>query len=150
MILKRSLARILRLRSLLEDVSRTELEVRARELKRIEQACKRSEETGRAMRQRIFSNPAERQNGDWLEAQALTEWTAWETSLLEKVRQKKMVELDTARTAYRERRKESGQVRTVMEARMSVASIEQGRREQRELDDWFGLRKRHDAANGSA
>jgi hypothetical protein len=41
-----------------------------------------------------------------------------------------------------ERRKEYRQVKSVIEARTAELAMEQTRREQRELDDWFGQRSR--------
>jgi hypothetical protein len=137
------------LRTLLEDVCRVELEARLQELAQVEGALTRSQETGRAMRQRSFSSIGQAQNADRLEAEAVGEWVRWERGIFEKARHNKMVEVNTAKTAYLERRKESRQVGSVIEARASATAIERSRREQREIDDWFAqrIRSNHDTGN---
>lgn len=134
------------MRSLLEDVSRVELEARLQELTRIESAILRSQETERAMRAQNFSDLAGERHSDRLNIGPLCEWMAWERRVYEKTRQRKEVATDAARAVYLERRKECGQVKSVIEARMSVAAVERSRREQRELDDWFSRRSRSSGA----
>lgn len=147
--MERSLTRVLRLRALLEDVSRIELEAQLQELTRIEGALAESEKAGTAMRQRIFLGIAQGQNGDRAEIGLLSEWIAWERRLYEKKRRSKAVTVDASKAEYLERRKEHGQIRSVIEARMSAAAIESRRREQRELDDWFSRQGRHERSHKS-
>jgi flagellar export protein FliJ len=150
--LKHPLDRLLRLRSLLADVSRLELEARLQELAQVESALTRLQQTRRAMRQRSFAGIAGAQNADWLEAEVVGEWVAGELGVFEKARQQKTVEANTAKAAYLERRKECRQVETVIDAQSAAAAIERDRREQQELDDWFGQRSRpgRTAGNGPA
>jgi flagellar export protein FliJ len=140
--MRHPLDRLLRLRSLLEDVSRLELEARLQELAQVESALTRSQETSKAMRRRSFLNIAQARREDWLEAEAIGEWVGWEHGSLEKARRRKTVEVGAAKATYLERRKECRQVEGVIEVKAAADAIERGRREQRELDDWFGQRSR--------
>ena len=140
--MKHPLDRLLRLRSLLEDVSRLELEARLQELAQVESALARSEQTIREMREAGFSGIAQDKSEDWLEAQAVSDWTAWEHGVFEKARQRKSSEVNAAKAVYLERRKERSQVESVIEASEAEMAMERSRREQRELDDWFGQRSR--------
>jgi hypothetical protein len=137
MTMKHPLTRLLRLRSLLEDVSRVELEARLQELAQIERAVVHSQDSARAMRQRSFACVAQHRNADRLEAEAVGEWVAWEKKIFEKASRSKTAEVDAAKATYLERRKERHQVGSVIEAEAAADAIEQGRREQQELDDWF-------------
>ncbi|HMD22141.1 MAG TPA: hypothetical protein VKH40_17585 [Alloacidobacterium sp.] len=140
--MKHPLTRLLRLRSLLEDVSRVELEARLQELAQIERALTRSQDFTRAMRRQSFFGIAQSQSADWLEAEAVGEWVASEEKIFEKASQSKTAEVNAAKAAYLERRKERHQVGSVIEARAAADAIERGRREQRELDDWFNQQGR--------
>jgi flagellar biosynthesis chaperone FliJ len=142
MTAKHPLDRLLRVRSLLADVSRVELESCLQELAQVEYALMHMEETGKVMRRRSFGGIIGAQSEDWLEAQVLGEWLGWEKEIFEKARRQKMTEVDAAKAVYLERRKECRQVESVIDAKASVAAMEYSRREQRELDDWFGQRSR--------
>ena len=152
MTMRHSLHRLLRLRSLLEDVSRVELEAKLQGLNQVESALARSQETARASRQRQFAGIVDDRNADRLEAQAMSEWVARERGALEKALHGRVLEVDAAKAAYLERRKESRQVEGIIEAREAAAGVALDRREQRELDDWFGQRSRsaRDGKNRSA
>jgi hypothetical protein len=139
--MRHPLERLLRLRTLLEDVSRVELEAHLQELAQVEGALTCLQETERTMRRQSFASIAEARRAQRLEAEALSEWAGHERGFLERTREKKAAEVDTAKAAYLERRMESRQAGSVIEAGHAVAEMEQGRREQRELDDWFGQRK---------
>jgi flagellar export protein FliJ len=140
--MKPSLDRLLRLRSLLEGVSRVELEARVQELARIERAIEHLRESGRAMRQLTFSGIAQSRDAQRLEAEAMGEWVAQERGTFERARQDKGKEVDTAKAEYLERRKESRQVGILMESKAAAGAMERSRREQREMDDWFAQRMR--------
>jgi len=140
--MRRSLDRVFRLRSLLEDVSRVELEARLQELALVEDALSRSQEIERDMRGQSFMGITEGRNRQRVESESLSEWMAWERGVYEKARRRKATAVDAAKAEYLERRKECGQVKSVMEAKLSAVAIVRSRREQRELDDWFGQRSK--------
>jgi hypothetical protein len=140
--MKHSLTRLLRLRALLEDVRRVELEARLQELAQIEGAKTRSKNIGGAMRQQAFLGIVQAQLAERVEAQAVGEWVEREQGIFENARAKKANEVSDAKMVYLERRKEKRQVESVIEARISARAIEQTRREQHALDDWFAQRSR--------
>ncbi|HTZ90402.1 MAG TPA: hypothetical protein VMA71_08675 [Alloacidobacterium sp.] len=139
---KHPLDRLLRLRSLVADVSRIELEMRLQELAQVERAVTRAQQNGQALRRESFTSMVRDRRGEWLEAEALRAWVGWEEDLLEKECRRKTAVVEVAKAEYLERRKECRQVESVIEAQAAAAVVEQGRREQRELDDWFGQRIR--------
>jgi len=146
--MKHPLNRLLRLRTLLEDISRVELEVRLQELTQIEGVLTRSQEIGRAMRQRSFLSIAKDEIASRLQAAAVTEWVAREQDIFEKMHQRKVAEVAAAKSTYLDRRKDSRQVGNVIETRESAMAIERSRREQREIDDWFGQRSQSKREGG--
>jgi len=76
------------------------------------------------------------------EIRVVDEWMILERNILEEVRDHKMVEVDTIKTFYLEQRKECRQIESVIEAKVAASAIEHSRKEQRQLDDWFGQRRR--------
>lgn len=140
--MKDALDRLLRLRTLLEGVSRLELEMRLQELAQIEAGLTYLAENKKASRSQSFAGFMQADNSLWLEAEAAVELTAWQQEMLANGHAQKAVEVDAAKSAYLTRRKESRQVESVVEARAAEKAIERNRREQRALDDWFNQRKR--------
>ena len=139
---KHPLDRLLRLRSLLEDISRMELEMRLQELAQIERALTQRTADRKSLREQSFAGFARADNAIWTEAEVMHEWSEWEQGFLERAHQKKLVEVGSAEESYLERRKERRQVGRVIEDHAATAATEQNRRRQRELDDWFAQRSR--------
>jgi hypothetical protein len=140
--MKHPLDRLLRLRSLLEDVSRVELEARLQELSRIERALEQRNADRKASRVQSFAGFAQANNAMWTEAEALHEWSEWEQGILERSHRAKLAEVSAAKKSYLERRKERRQVSSVIEDHAVAAAAEQNHRGQRELDDWFAQSRR--------
>ena len=138
--MKHPLDRILRLRSLLEEISRIELEARLQEVTRIEGGLKSMQQNHRHMQQ-LRHEAIVQADGNWQEAHVMGEWLAGEALSLEPVLEWKEAEAEVAKAFYLERRKEHRQIESVIEAEVALATIERSRREQQELDDWFGQRK---------
>jgi hypothetical protein len=137
-----SLRRLFRLRSLLEEVSRVDLEARLQELTRMESIHASMQESRGAMRQRRFAGIVESRNDDWREAQVLDAWLAKEKEMLEAALYKNAREAEDFKAEYFERRKERRQVESIIKAGVHEAAVERGRQDQRQLDDWFGQRSR--------
>jgi flagellar export protein FliJ len=136
-----SLQRLLRLRSLLEEVSRVELEARLQELRRMESTHVSVQKEAASLGRRRFAKIAEgRRSDDWCEMQVLDAWLAKEKETLEAVLYQKAREAEKMKSEYLERRKERGQVESVIETRVHKASLERSRNDQRLLDEWFGRR----------
>lgn len=90
---------------------------------------------------RRFAKIAEgRRSDDWCEMQVLDAWLAKEKETLEAVLYQKAREAEKMKSEYLERRKERGQVESVIETRVHKASLERSRNDQRLLDEWFGRR----------
>lgn len=140
--MRHPLDRLLRLRVLLEDVSRLELEARLQELTQVEGVLAHIQRAGEAMRRQSFVQFANAEMEDRQEAQIVSEWLIQEKEIFEKTRHQKRMEVDAAQATYIEHRKECRQVKSVIEAKESIAAIEGSRKEQRELDDWFSKRNR--------
>jgi flagellar biosynthesis chaperone FliJ len=138
---KDALVRLLRLRSLLEDVSRLELEMCLHELAQIESGMDELAEGKRENRQHSFLGFSQSENSSWIEAEACIELAVWQEQVLAGVREKKEAEVDAAKAAFLERRKETCQVESVVDSRAAQQSIVRSRREQRALDDWFNQKK---------
>jgi hypothetical protein len=138
--MKHPLDRILRLRSLLEEISRMELEMRLQEMARLENGLETIERNRRSMRQMRHKSLVQGE-ASWLDAQVMGEWLAVESFALESMREQKQTAADAAKATYLERRKEHGQIESVIEASASVVAMVRNRREQQELDDWFVQQK---------
>jgi hypothetical protein len=139
---KDALGRLYRLRSLLEDVSRVELEMRLQELAQIEAGMSFLAEGQKMNRGKSFTGFLQADNASWIEAEALVELAAWQQEMLVPIQEKKATEVEEAKAVLLERRKESRQVESVMESRAAQRAILRNRREQRELDDWFNQRSK--------
>jgi len=139
---KHPLDRLLRLRSLLEDIGRMELEMRLQELAQIERALTQRIADRKTLREQSFVGFAHADNAIWTEAEVMHEWSESEQGILARAHQKKLVEVGSAEESYLERRKERRQVGWVIEDHAATAATEQNRRRQRELDDWFAQRSR--------
>lgn len=138
--MKHPLRRILRLRSLLEEMSRLNLELRLRELAQLESNFLHVKQERKNTVQSRYEL-IKQENSSWQEASLLEAWLEKEAHLLDSVRNQKLLAVDAAKVEYRERRKEYRQIENVIEVKTAVQAIESSRREQQELDDWFGGKK---------
>ncbi|MGC2160522.1 MAG: hypothetical protein WA634_01310 [Silvibacterium sp.] len=140
-----SLERLLRLRSLVEETSRMELERRAALAARIDQAQQRERQNSResrALALQTISNSspsreqAQQRTMEWSNAES----SAWREQQLEPLAQATARRVAEGREEFFERRKERRQVESVLDAERTRLRTEQERRTQRELDDWFGMK----------
>jgi hypothetical protein len=147
-----SLARVLRLRALFENASRTEVERRTRQLARIEVTMERERalaEHGHRIWFALLSATQEeliQDAGESLHERRVLAETDGRIALgragrLEPLREQEARRVHAAQENYFLRRRERRQVEAVMEARAREAKIEEERRRQRSLDDWFSLRR---------
>lgn len=140
------LVRLLKLRRLLEESSRMELERRAALAARIGGAQERERQTiresrGRALAEICGNGPAQeqaqRRTAEWASAES----AARRGQQLEALAYAAESRVAEAREAFFGHRKERLQVQSVLEAEQARIRIEQDRRMQRELDDWFGMKQ---------
>ena len=141
-----ALARLLKLRTLLEESSRMELERRAALAARIDRAQLRERESIRKSREQALikicedgpaHEQAEQRTTEWMNAESAT----WRDQQLEPLAQASARKVAFGREEFFERRKERQQVESVLDAEKARLREEQERRTQRELDDWFGMKQ---------
>jgi flagellar biosynthesis chaperone FliJ len=170
-----ALTRLLCIRAIEEERARMELEAEAARLESLDQAVGRAAEEARDSRQRWFAlvepgadgkaggddagtagaggPPGGRTgeaSGETGTARRLEEalWAAasGERADSEARRPAQQAEVERARAEFLEGRRRRMQIESVVHARAAEAVAESGRREQRQLDDWFQSRLRQTAA----
>ncbi|MGH9586255.1 MAG: hypothetical protein ACRD3F_04850 [Acidobacteriaceae bacterium] len=142
-----SISRLLKVRRLLEESARLELERRVALADRIERAeeCELTnmhESRERAVAAIVDEGDSEQQQSYLRHA----EWANADRSAVRRQMLRAMGEATEsrvieARMAFLERRTERRQVKSVLEAGEARARYEQERRIQRDLDDWFGVKQ---------
>jgi hypothetical protein len=168
--LSRPLARVLRLRALLEEVSRIELEKAAWESLRIERARERENEMAQAAKREAFSLMAEadrqaknEEGGDkanreftrpvtnegLILAEAAVDMAMWCERRLEPMAHAAMRRVEAGREEFFLKRKERQQVEAVLQDQAARCKVEQERRQQRILDDWFATKHDRSRPRGS-
>lgn len=143
--MKSPLKRILRLRSLLEDSSRNELEKRMRVFRTLDDLKRAELEAAARERQNAAERLlAEEQNGlqIWRQAHVVGRLAEQRATKLTPTVNAAEERVAASRGEYLERRKERRQVETILEAKSEVARQQADRREQARLDDWFAMRPR--------
>lgn len=140
-----ALARLLRLRSLLENSSRTELERRAALAARIDRAQELERQTIRASRAQALKTICEGGPAIEQSQQRTTEWSSaeaavWREQQLQPLAAATARRVAEARAEFLERRKERQQAESVLDAERRRLQADQQRRAQRDLDDWFGTK----------
>lgn len=140
------LARLLKLRRMLEESSRMELGGRAALAARIDQLQERERESARESRERALTTIGERCSGPGQGEQRTMEWMSAENALrrerqLEPLAVAAAQRVAEGREEFFARHKERMQVESVLDAERARLRIERERRNQRELDDWFGMRR---------
>lgn len=140
------LERLLKLRALVEESSRMELERRTALAARID----RAQEHERAKMRESRGNVVETISGHGEAAEQsrrrMLEWSnlesaSWRERQLYPLAQATARKVEEGRTKFFERRKERRQVESVLEAQRARERVERDRRAQRDLDDWFGMKQ---------
>lgn len=144
--MKDSLARLLRVRHLLEEASRMELERRAALAARVKETREGERARIRAGRERALqsicgSGPEEDQR-----RRRVLEWKSAEDAAQREQQLAPVSAVAARRVAegreeFLERRKERRQVERVLDVERERTRAEQERRVQRDLDDWFGMKQ---------
>jgi hypothetical protein len=141
-----SLDRLLRIRTLLEESSRMELERRASFAARIDQAQQRERDTMRASGEQAMKTicedtptieQAQQRTVEWSTAEA----AAWREHQLQPLARATAHRVAEGREDFLERRKERLQIESILDAARTRLSNEQDRRAQRDLDDWFSTKQ---------
>lgn len=144
--MRAQLERLLKLRALVEESSKLELERRAALAARIDRAQERERSSMRESRAEVVKtvvNPCEAAEQS---RQRTLEWSnvesaAWRERQLHPLAQATARKVEEARAEFFERRKERRQLESVLEAQRVRERVERDRRIQRDLDDWFGMKQ---------
>jgi len=141
----RNFEQVLRVRGLMEDLARAELETRAALVRQLEEAAAQQRAEALTMRREGWDELANREPGQ----RDLGQQSAWLLGLAdaeimegksERLRLKAAAEkpaVDKAREALLERRRERLQMETLVETAKRTEEQERVRREQQQVDDWF-------------
>jgi hypothetical protein len=157
-----SLKRLLRIRRLQEELGRADLEAEVKRLREIEDGSRVAAREAMASRGRAFEGiesqsakgesgggeaeephsghgcaVAPGQAGRWREAESLWELAVERRSRFEARRPAQAQRLEVTRTSFQATRRERRQAERLVEAAAAEAALEEARREQRALDDWF-------------
>jgi hypothetical protein len=141
-----ALARLLRLRLLLEESSRMELERRAALSARIDRAQGFEKQAIHASREHALKKICEDGPAVDQALQRTTDWSnaesaAWRRQQLQPLAAATARSVAEGREEFLERHKERRQVESVLDAERARLQVEQERRAQRDLDDWFGIKQ---------
>lgn len=156
--MSRAFSRILRLRTLLEELSRLELERHVQRAAQIERSMTRENTLAAASRREFYSliargsaderslseadsaiRPADETPRELLGVSR--EVTAMRTAKLQFLSGIEAKSVAERTQEFHLRRKERHQVQTLLEHEATLEKIEQERTDQRELDDWYALRE---------
>lgn len=146
--MKHPLRRLLKLRALMEELSQLELERRHGEVRRLEAAAERGRAEARTTRRDALRR-LEAGDPEWGMDFADADLLAWKSGNLLALAEARRPEVEAARAEFLERRLERRQVETLVEEAAAAEAIEDGRREQKSVDDWFQGQGRGERFQGS-
>ena len=140
--MSRSLRRVWKVRSLFEQVSRAGVEKQSGWLARVDRAIdaeKRIEQTSHDGWRELLAGGGE--DGEERELAGIAvEIARRNRAKLVPVRERAAQQMDMARELWLVTRRERRQVEAVIEEQAANKRLEDDRRRQRDLDDWFNLR----------
>jgi hypothetical protein len=149
----KSLRRVLRVRELLEERRRIELESAAAELRKLEEESEGEEIRARRGREASFSSIGGAEGGGWQTAddRRLAAEGSWVSAVgrraeLEAGRPECEARVQAAREEFLAGRRERMEVETLLDRTAALRSADLDRREQHRLDDWFQASRRGAAA----
>jgi flagellar biosynthesis chaperone FliJ len=150
MAVSASLKRLLRVRTLEEEMSRQTLEAAMAELRRLEAAIEAAAASQRAGRRRIASSASNGELADRLAGIEQQRSAEAQGKVLEPWRQEAAEEAEVRREDLLTRRVEMRQAETLVKEAEARAAAEADRRAQLTLDDWFGARLHREALEEDA
>ncbi|HEX4065880.1 MAG TPA: hypothetical protein VHZ09_07630 [Acidobacteriaceae bacterium] len=147
---KRNLKQVLRVRGLMEDLARAELETRAGLVRQLGEAAARQRGGALTMRREGWEELAKGEPGQhdsgresaWLLGLAEAEILEGKSKRLRLRAAAEKPAVDTARETMLERRRERQQIETLVKTAKRAEEQERVRREQQQVDDWFQGRGR--------
>lgn len=143
--MKSSLTRLLRVRRLMEEMSRADFADRRMEQAELEERREAARETAVALRgeaRAVLVSGAGTEGatpGLWKRLLADSEASGVAEEHWHRAAHAAAVETGKAERKYLEDRRSRMQAEILVQERMAAERLEQERREQREIDDWFGM-----------
>jgi hypothetical protein len=145
MAVSRAMRRLLRIRNLEEEQSRLALEAKVSELRRLEHALSYSVERKRMGRGLVLASARTNQLPDRLAGmEEMRSATSHAEALVPHI-ERKQEEVAERRQAFLEKRIERRQAETLIEEGEAREVIDEGRRGQQALDNWFSSKQYRDA-----
>ncbi len=141
--MKHSLDRVLRVRRLLEDLSRLELQQRAAAKRQLEKGAQRQRRLALSVRGEalgILEGRAGEEAREWLLKIADADLFAWKGGKLDAMAEAERPMVEAARTAMLARRLDRRQMETLIAAAAAVEDKQGRRRVQSQVDEWFQSR----------
>ena len=136
--MKRALDRLLRIRALLEERAQLELAKRTGEMLRIEKGAERLQRLAVAIRVDACAALSRGEATDrWLTDIADAEILGWNSGRLNALARARRPAVEEARHELMARRLERRQVESLLASAAEAEKEEQGRRDQKRLDEWF-------------
>jgi hypothetical protein len=129
-----------------EDISRRQMEIEISRLREIERKSERAQADARESRERSFGSLAGPQNDrgagsrEWLTQEANWSMATGRRRRAEVERDLQQPAAEAAKEQFLSRHRERQQTEILLVNAEAKLREEQGRREQRSLDDWFQLR----------
>lgn len=138
--MKHRLQRVLRVRAVLEELSRLELEERTAAVQRLERAAEQQQQRADAARAQSLGLLFSEQTDGWQTQIVDAEILAWKRGRLAALALAGQTAREEARQALLARRLDRRQIAALLDAAEEAGARERGRREQHQLDDWFHSR----------
>jgi hypothetical protein len=138
-----TLERLLRIRRLMEEINRVEVANRRALQAEMESWGAAAEDAARAARaeaRQVLADGAD-WNGRWRLHCEDSESSREQAGRWRRRAQLAGEAASEAEAAYLEDRRKRMQVETLLEEKAAAAALEENRREQRQFDDWFGMRR---------
>ncbi len=146
--------RLQKVRALMEEAARARVEAEAAQVNRIEQAQAEAAGLTRSMRRDLFAHwsaqPRDRvesalspgQESSWPMLEAARMLASWDEQQLVPVVEAQRLRLQTVQAEYLTYRQDRQRVDLLLEQERERLALEQGRREQASLDEWYAAKRR--------
>lgn len=142
---KRGLEAVLRIREMLEDLARAELETRTQAVRRLEGASDQQRAAALGIRKHGVNRLlTDRDRDAWLVDIADAEILEWRSGRLRAEAEAQKPAASLARNALLDRRRERQQVESLLTESERTEEQQRLRREQQLADDWFQQRREGD------
>ncbi|MGC8549998.1 MAG: hypothetical protein ACP5M4_09885 [Acidobacteriaceae bacterium] len=150
--MSRQLERLLRVRRLMEEMSRAEFTARRLEQAEMERRRDAARESSLALRGDaravLAGEGADATQGVWQRLLADSDESEHQGQQWAQAARQSGERVEAAERKYLEERRGRMQAEIVVRERAAVERVERERREQREIDDWFGMKRGARRAHG--